>query len=349
MSDERVPALDLRRILDRLPAMVGYWDVDLRNRFANDAYVTFFGTTPEALIGKHISDLLGPELFALNQPYMLAALAGEEQLFERAIPDPHGGVVRYTQASYIPDVQAGRVAGFVALVTDITRRETAERRVLELERSRRTMVESMLRSEELERDHVARFIHDDTIQGLTAVNLQLDRARRSVAGDPEATTRLLDEAERLISAVLAKTRRLTFDMRPQAFSEHRLADVIGEFLGRMCEPGGVAWSLDVNPHRFDPFTEHLIYRTVRDAILDMMETAQASRVDLTIRGADRLVRGSISDDGGGADARRSASGGLHIARERVMLAGGDLTVRSTATSGCTIAFEIPLEGGLAMT
>ena len=70
--------------------MVGYWDRDLRNVIANDAYVEFFGLTPEEIRGRHLSEVLGPDLYALNRPYLERALAGEPQLFDREIVDPSG-------------------------------------------------------------------------------------------------------------------------------------------------------------------------------------------------------------------------------------------------------------------
>jgi PAS domain S-box/PAS domain S-box len=105
--------------------MVGYWDTDLRNRFANRAYVEFLGLTPEEIRGRHASEVLGPELYALNRAYIERALAGERQLFERAIIDP-SGAPRHVQESYIPDVSDGKVRGLLALVTDITARQVAE-------------------------------------------------------------------------------------------------------------------------------------------------------------------------------------------------------------------------------
>lgn len=115
-------------MLDALPAMVGYWDKDLKNRMANNAYIEFFGQSPEEMRGTHIRDLLGPELFEKNLPFMEGALAGEKQLFGREIPTP-SGEVRYTQASYVPDVVDGEVHGFFVLVTDITERRRIEEEV----------------------------------------------------------------------------------------------------------------------------------------------------------------------------------------------------------------------------
>lgn len=112
-------------ILNGLPALIGYWDADLRNRLANNAYVEYFGMTPEQIHGRHIREVLGEELYAKNLPFLERALAGERQMFDREIPTP-SGEKRYTQASYIPDVVDGEVRGIFVLVTDISQRRNAE-------------------------------------------------------------------------------------------------------------------------------------------------------------------------------------------------------------------------------
>lgn len=125
-------------MLNALPALVGYWDRELRNRMANSAYIEFFGKSPEELRGLHIRDLLGEELYAENLPYIEGALAGRTQLFDREILTP-GGESRFTQASYIPDISDGEVRGFFVLVTDITERRRIEE---EDERSRMRLAEA---------------------------------------------------------------------------------------------------------------------------------------------------------------------------------------------------------------
>ena len=69
----------LRSMLDNIPAMIGYWDKHLHNRFSNKAYSVWFGISPEQLLGKHIRELLGEKIFQLNLPYIEAALRGQRQ------------------------------------------------------------------------------------------------------------------------------------------------------------------------------------------------------------------------------------------------------------------------------
>lgn len=114
-----------RTILDNMPSMIGYWDAALRNRFANKTYFDWFGVQPERMPGMLLSDLLGPELFAHNKPFLERALQGEPQLFECTFSDVHG-TAHHTMASYLPDAEGGKVRGVFVQVTDISDRKRME-------------------------------------------------------------------------------------------------------------------------------------------------------------------------------------------------------------------------------
>lgn len=111
---------DLKNVLDAVPSMIGYWDNHLINRFANHAYHDWFGADPDTLPGRSMQALLGDELFERNRSHVEAALRGEPQTFERAIPGFDRSRLRHSLAHYLPDVVEGEVRGFYVLVHDIT-------------------------------------------------------------------------------------------------------------------------------------------------------------------------------------------------------------------------------------
>ncbi|WP_198674763.1 bifunctional diguanylate cyclase/phosphodiesterase [Rhodoferax ferrireducens] len=116
----------VKGIADNLPGMVAYWDKDLRCRFANHVYLEWFGRLPEAMLGITMQDLMGERLFALNEPYIRKALAGEKLHFERTLTKVDGSI-GYTLAHYIPDINPlGAVDGFSVLVSDVTPLKKAE-------------------------------------------------------------------------------------------------------------------------------------------------------------------------------------------------------------------------------
>jgi diguanylate cyclase (GGDEF)-like protein/PAS domain S-box-containing protein len=133
----------LQSVLNHMPAMIGYWNRDLTNKFGNQAYQEWFGIPPEQLRGKHIREVLGEKLYRLNQPYIQAVLKGETQLFERIITDASGRQ-RHTQTSYLPDIiEEEQVSGFFVLVTDITQLKTAEQRIIQSEATLRAMYDNL--------------------------------------------------------------------------------------------------------------------------------------------------------------------------------------------------------------
>lgn len=116
---------DLRTILDNLPSLVSYWDLELRNRFGNTAYIDWFGIEPEQLKGMHIRDLLGASQYLPSTPFLQRALQGERQLFERTFIDKDSRI-RHAIVSYVPDKAEGQVRGVFVQVTDISERKRME-------------------------------------------------------------------------------------------------------------------------------------------------------------------------------------------------------------------------------
>ncbi|HET8934315.1 MAG TPA: CHASE domain-containing protein [Polyangiales bacterium] len=156
---------DLQNILDALPSMIGYWQADLRNGFANHAYLDWFGFEPEALRGMHMRELLGERVFELNRPYIEAVLRGEPQEFERIYPGTDGRRERHSLTNYVPDIVDRQVRGFYAVVHDVT----------ELNRSRENLAAAARENEGLLRtlDHLAVVFVAQPDGSLSYVNEQL--------------------------------------------------------------------------------------------------------------------------------------------------------------------------------
>lgn len=127
-----------RKVTDHVSAMLAYWDKDLICRFANAAYLQWFGKCHEEMVGKiTLPDLLG-ELYDKNKPYIEKALTGEVQVFERDIPLPDGTGTRPSLAHYYPDIADGQVRGFIVHVADVSPVKKLEH---ELKRSNETITQ----------------------------------------------------------------------------------------------------------------------------------------------------------------------------------------------------------------
>ena len=129
-------------IANSIPGMVGYWDLNLRNGFANEGYLEWFGRTAEQMKGITMQELMGPELFAMNEPHIRAVLRGEIQQFERQIVRPVGGG-GFVWAQYIPHRVDDEIRGFFAMVTDITALKKAQEQLRISDQQLRNVIESV--------------------------------------------------------------------------------------------------------------------------------------------------------------------------------------------------------------
>ncbi len=162
-------------VTDQITAMLAYWDTHLICRFANNAYIQWFGKSKEEMIDKiHISELLGP-LYEKNLPYIQAALLGKKQLFERDIPIPGGEGVKHSLATYIPDFQDLEVIGFFVHVADVTYIKNLEKEILNVKRE---LLRNTILTKEKERKYVVDILRESINQSLVACRLMIQRIKK---------------------------------------------------------------------------------------------------------------------------------------------------------------------------
>lgn len=113
------PAFNFQAIADHLPALLAYVDADEFYRYANATYEEWYRLPLSQVIGRRVQDVVGPQRYALIEPYVRRALAGEEVSYQLEYPHPDG-YRRDILVRYVPEVQDGAVRGFYALISDIT-------------------------------------------------------------------------------------------------------------------------------------------------------------------------------------------------------------------------------------
>jgi PAS domain S-box-containing protein len=135
----------LRLVTDTAPQLIYYVDTARRYRFANRPYAERFGLTPDAIVGRRVSEVVGSERYATVERHLTATLAGRPSTFE--FTRPVAGGVEHLHATYVPDVDRDGIAhGLVAVIHDITERKQGENeraRLLALEQTRRREAEAV--------------------------------------------------------------------------------------------------------------------------------------------------------------------------------------------------------------
>ena len=196
--------VELTRMLMDAPWMLAYWDRDLVCRYANRALEAWFGADPGGLIGRHVRDVLGPELYELNRPYIECALGGQAQVFERELV--RNGTRRDVMVYYIPNMTSGVFGGFMGMVVEMTAQRKAEN-ALRAEQAARTQTETYARRlDELlrEREEMLDVLAHEVRQPLHNAQAALSGAAQTLsgAGQAEASRRVAGTQE-MISEILA--------------------------------------------------------------------------------------------------------------------------------------------------
>ena len=213
-----------------------------------------------------------------------------------------------------------------------------------LELERRQSALRALSAQEGERLRVARELHDEIGQTLTAIALEAERA--AVAGkgmDREAWERVAGWAQHSVEDL----RRIARRLRPEALDDLGLVNAFIALCNRMSEYGGIPITR-VLPERLpehSPEVDLVVYRVAQEALWNAVRHAEASTIQVTLAVvSDRLVL-SVRDDGRGleAGAENTARNGLRGMRERAMLVGGTFAIVSQPGEGAEVKLEVPLE------
>lgn len=229
-------------------------------------------------------------------------------------------------------------------------RHLATRRALELSQERlRALSRRLLEVQEDERRRLARDLHDDIGQALTALKIQLESLARTES-DAAQRARVLESVETTRHA-LERVRQLSLSLRPLQLDDLGLVAALRSHLDRQAGVGGLAPHFDAAeaPKSLAPEVETACFRVAQEAINNVLRHARARNLWLRLFTADGRLALSVRDDGGGFDpeaARRRAAGGASLGlagmEERIALAGGTLELRSAPGQGTILLATFPL-------
>ena len=269
-------------------------------------------------------------LLLINLALVRRALLPLEQLeHEMATVD-----LRNPDRSLVDDAaQIPELASFIRAFNAMLDRLTEERRA---------GARAALSAQEGERLRIARALHDEAGQTLTAIALELERtAEDAIRPDVrQRMTALVAE----IHDTLEEIRRITRELRPEALDDLGLHNALIALSSRVARQGGLQIDRQLSPE-LPPLSKELelvIYRVAQEALTNVLRHASASRCTLQLSYSDGLVRLEVTDDGIGLPDRPPEDTiGLEGMRERALLVHGQLAVESRPGSGTTVTLAVP--------
>ncbi|TAK30071.1 MAG: HAMP domain-containing protein [Chloroflexota bacterium] len=217
---------------------------------------------------------------------------------------------------------------------------------------RSELLEKVITAQEEERKRLARELHDETGQSLTALAISLATVETALPPDAQRSREMLAQAKELAERTLAETRRLISDLRPTVLDDLGLVPALRRHAKMQSELLGMDIQLQVSgPRRRLPSQiESVLFRVAQEAIINAAKHARACHVTLRLELGLTMITLQVADDGIGFEVaevlgiRTKGRGlGLLSMQERVSLLGGHFDVQSHAGHGTTVTVHVPLD------
>lgn len=327
--------------------------------FANPATLKQFDKSWDKVIYRHSQDLYQDPVEAeqIDREDRNIMQTRQSETLEQTLHLPTGVVTYQTTTAPWLD-KRGKVLGVVGISTDITARKLAEDSLRERESQlEKTVIErtTLLREltnhletvREEEKQSIARELHDNMGASLTALSMHLETVYK-LFPDEEKWIDRKGRIQTLLNALVATTRRIQTELRPNMLDLFGLKAAIVEQLDELSQRSGLICkaSMPDEDVTVGHQMEIAIYRMLQEILNNVTKHAQATRIDVILDVDEDRLALTVRDDGVGiSDERRSntTTYGLRGLHERATFFSGHVNIRSNGTKkGTTIAIEIPL-------
>lgn len=235
-------------------------------------------------------------------------------------------------------------------VNDSLRAEIIEHRKSEAARAR--LLRQLVTAQEEERRRISRELHDQMGQHLAALMLGLKNLSTSSGNGSSPHRTSLNQLQELTAQLMEETHHLAWELRPPALDDLGLQTALSNYVDKWSERGETIadfHSSGLDKHRLPPEVETAVYRTVQEALTNVLKHARAKRVSVILEHRHDQLLTIVEDDGQGFDVEAGMIGrdkgqglGLLGIQERVALVGGNLNIESQPGAGTTLVIRIPV-------
>jgi PAS domain S-box-containing protein len=240
---------------------------------------------------------------------------------------------------------------YTVILRDITRRKIAQDALQEQQQELRRLSAQVLEAREEEKTRIARELHDELGQLLTALKMDLAWLReRLPPGDADAAQRA-EQMGRVLDQTVGSTRRISSDLRPLMLDDLGLAEAANWLVGDFASRSGVQCEVrmpgDGLLEDLDKPVATVIYRALQESLTNIARHAGARRAWVSVGAENGEIYFEVEDDGRGiepADLAKTRSLGLKGMRERVTYLGGSIEVARAPRGGTRVRVRLPAQG-----
>jgi PAS domain S-box-containing protein len=330
---------EITDILTYTPAVVYIKDKAGRYTLVNMRYEELFNVRNVEIRGKTDYDILPKQVAEQFRESDSQVLKESRSLQVEEHIQQSDGLHTYLAVKFPIYDESGAISGVCGILNDITAVKKAQTQL-------RRLSGSIMANQEKERSAIARELHDELGQVLTA--LRMDSVwmyERLKTKDPKAAERALTMC-RLIDKNIEDVRGMAFRLRPGVLDDLGLVDALEWYTSDFERRTEIACVFEhENVPRLNETVSTAAYRIAQEALTNIARHAGAGRVKVSLRSSNGLLTLAVVDDGQGFDALHlSESEGLGVAgmRERATLVGGSLDVKSRTQKGTRVNLKVPI-------
>lgn len=244
-----------------------------------------------------------------------------------------------------PVLGSGRI--YVHLVADITGAKRAEAELRASQAQLRELSSYLEGVREDERAKVAREIHDELGQLLTALKIELLQSARRSTDNQEALSRKTESMLGLVDEAIQTVKRISTELRPSVLDDLGLSDALEWLTNEFARRTGIHCTFRARPAQIQADRERstALFRICQEALTNVARHAQASKVAVALDRTARALRLRVEDDGRGIEPERIADPrafGLLGMRERACSFGGKFTIVGIPERGTLVLVVLPL-------
>ena len=266
--------------------------------------------------------------------------ASTVELFE-----PHLG--KHIEIRALPRFGPRRqMKGVIHIVRDISQRKESEERLRKSREKLRNLTAHLHSVREEERKHIAREIHDELAQALTALKMDVFWMKKRLPDDNGVLLQKAQTMSGLIDTTIQSVQRIASELRPGLLDDLGLQEAVQWHTREFQDRTGIRCELAFEGEweGLDPDRSITIFRVFQEALTNVARHAEATSVEMSCQATDRCVKIRIRDDGRGISREESAdpkSFGIIGIRERVHYWGGSVSIQGAPGEGTTIKVSIP--------
>ena len=231
-------------------------------------------------------------------------------------------------------------------------RKRAEKRAKEYQAQLKSLASELTLAEEHERHRLATKLHDQVSQSLALAKIKLDALHASVASN-QSLAQVIEDISGSLEKSIQNAKSLTFDLSYPILYELGFETAVSEWLNEeVRDKHGIAaeFSDDGQPKPLGDDVRVLLFRNVRELLINCIKHANADRVRVGIRRIDDSIEVTVEDNGVGFDpaearmtAAKKAGFGLFSIRESLEELGGRFEIESKPGAGCKVVMTAPLK------